>query len=155
VLTGFKFICEVIKNAESAGKGNFIFGFEESYGYLKGTYARDKDSVVASMLICEMTAYYKAKDMTLMDALDGLYEKYGFHYEKTTEVYMEGLDGLKKMGELMDSFRNNPTLKVAELSSLSGFNSVVSYTSAFRLFMNETPSEWCRKERSKLLKTKK
>ncbi len=113
VLTGFKFICEIVKNSEATGEGNFIFGFEESYGYLKGTYARDKDSVVASMLICEMTAYYKAKDMTLMDALDGLYEKYGFHYEKTTEVYMEGLDGLQRMADLMDSFRNAPPAEIA------------------------------------------
>ncbi len=105
VLTGFKFIGEVIKNHEKSGEGSFIFGFEESYGYLKGTYARDKDAVVASMLICEMTAYYYAKDMTLCDALDKLYEKYGFCREFNVEIYMEGVDGPAKMAALLDGMR--------------------------------------------------
>ena len=105
VLTGFKFIGEVIKNHEKSGEGSFIFGFEESYGYLKGTYARDKDAVVASMLICEMTAYYYAKDMTLCDALDKLYEKYGFCREFNVEIYMEGVDVPAKMAALLDGMR--------------------------------------------------
>ena len=108
VLTGFKFIGEVIKNYEKTGDGSFLFGFEESYGYLKGTYARDKDAVVASMLICEMTAFYKAKGMTLSDALTALFEKYGFCYESNVEIYMEGLDGAARMAALMDTLRNNP-----------------------------------------------
>ncbi|MBQ7346972.1 MAG: phospho-sugar mutase [Clostridia bacterium] len=108
VLTGFKFIGEVIKNYEKTGDGSFLFGFEESYGYLKGTYARDKDAVVASMLICEMTAFYKAKGMTLSDALAALFQKYGFCYETNVEIYMEGLDGAARMAALMDSLRNNP-----------------------------------------------
>lgn len=108
VLTGFKFIGEVIKNYEAKGYGSFILGFEESYGYLKGTYARDKDAVVASMLICEMTAYYKAKGMTLGDALQGLYERYGYCYETNVEIYMEGLDGAARMAAMMDSLRNDP-----------------------------------------------
>ncbi len=107
VLTGFKFIGEVIKNHEATGEGSFLFGFEESYGYLKGTYARDKDAVVASMLICEMTAYYYAKNMTLCDALDGLFEKYGFCREFNVELYMEGVDGPAKMAALLDSMRNS------------------------------------------------
>ncbi len=107
VLTGFKFIGEVIKNHEKMGHGDFIFGFEESYGYLKGTYARDKDAVVASMLICEMTAYYRNKGMTLIDALEKLYERYGLFNESNIEIYMEGLDGPARMAALMDSFRNN------------------------------------------------
>ena len=105
VLTGFKFIGEVIKNHEKTGKGTFLFGFEESYGYLKGTYARDKDAVVASMLICEMTAYYYAKGMTLCDALDSLFEKYGFCREFNVEIYFEGGDGPSKMAGLLDSMR--------------------------------------------------
>lgn len=113
VLTGFKFIGEVIKNYEKTGGGTFLFGFEESYGYLKGTYARDKDSVVSSMLICEMTAYYRAKGMTLSDALESLFEKYGFHAELTVEVYMEGLDGAAKMAALMDTLRNHPPKEFA------------------------------------------
>ena len=113
VLTGFKFIGEVIKNYEKTGDGTFLFGFEESYGYLKGTYARDKDSVVASMLICEMTAFYKAKGMTLSDALHAIWEKYGFSYESTQEAYMEGLDGAARMAALMDSLRNDPPKQFA------------------------------------------
>ncbi len=108
VLTGFKFIGEVIKNYEAKGYGSFILGFEESYGYLKGTYARDKDAVVASMLICEMTAYYKAKNMTLGDALRGLYARYGYCYETNVEIYMEGLDGAARMAAMMDTLRNDP-----------------------------------------------
>ena len=107
VLTGFKFIGEVIKNHEATGEGSYIFGFEESYGYLKGTYARDKDAVVATMLICEMTAYYHAKGMTLYDALEGLYEKYGFCLERNVEIYMEGVDGPAKMAALLDGMRKN------------------------------------------------
>ncbi len=107
VLTGFKFIGEVIKNYEKEGHGAFLFGFEESYGYLKGSYARDKDAVVASMLIAEMTAYYKTKNMTLFDALEVLYTKYGFSAEKNLEVNMEGVDGPEKMEALMTSLRDN------------------------------------------------
>ena len=108
VLTGFKFIGEVIKNYEAKGYGSFILGFEESYGYLKGTYARDKDAVVASLLICEMTAYYKAKGMTLGDALQALYARYGYCYETNVEIYMEGLDGAARMAAMMDTLRNDP-----------------------------------------------
>ncbi len=108
VLTGFKFIGEVIKNYEKTQDGFFLFGFEESYGYLKGTYARDKDAVVTSMLICEMTAYYRAKGMTLSDALEALWKKYGYCHECNVEIYMEGLDGAARMAALMDSLRNDP-----------------------------------------------
>jgi len=108
VLTGFKFIGEVIKNHEAKGNYSYLFGFEESYGYLKGSYARDKDAVVATMLIVEMTAYYKAKGMTLSDALEALFERYGFCYETNVEIYMEGLDGAVKMAALMDGLRNDP-----------------------------------------------
>ncbi|MBE6602139.1 MAG: phospho-sugar mutase [Ruminococcaceae bacterium] len=114
VLTGFKFIGEVIKNYEKTGDGSFLFGFEESYGYLKGTYARDKDAVVASMLICEMTAFYKAKGMTLSDALQNLWEKYGFSYESNVEIYMEGLDGPARMAALMDGLRKTPPTAFGE-----------------------------------------
>jgi phosphoglucomutase len=109
VLTGFKFIGEVIKNYESVGRGEgFVLGFEESYGYLLGTYARDKDAVEASMIILEMTAYYKAKNMTLSDALDLLYERYGFFGERVIEIYMEGLDGIERSKKTMSSLRTNP-----------------------------------------------
>ena len=114
VLTGFKFIGEVIKNYEQAGAdAAYLFGFEESYGYLKGTYARDKDAVVATMLICEMTAFYHAKGMTLFDALNGLYEKYGYYLETNQELYMQGIDGKEKMAALMDTLRNNAPESIA------------------------------------------
>lgn len=107
VLTGFKFIGEVIKEHEARGEGTFLFGFEESYGYLKGTYARDKDAVCAAMLAVEMAAYYKAKGMTLYDALQKLYEKYGYYGEKSLDVYMEGLDGIERRANTMKSLREN------------------------------------------------
>ncbi len=108
VLTGFKFIGEVIKRHELLGRGSFLFGFEESYGYLKGTYARDKDAVVTSMLICEMTAHYKALGMTLADALAKLWEKYGYCFESTRELYMEGVHGGSRMAALMNALRQTP-----------------------------------------------
>ncbi len=113
VLTGFKFIGEVIKKHEEEGHGSFLFGFEESYGYLKGTYARDKDAVVTSMLIVEMTAYYHAMGMTLSDALEKLFERYGFCYETNAEIYMEGLDGAERMAALMSGLREKPPVEFA------------------------------------------
>lgn len=107
VLTGFKYIGEVIKQKQACGHGTFLFGGEESYGYLKGTYARDKDAVVATMLICEMTAYYKLRGMTLSDALDDLYDRYGYSLEKTQELLFEGYNGSKKMQEIMSLLRNS------------------------------------------------
>ena len=112
VLTGFKFIGETIKNYEKEGKADgFVLGFEESYGYLLGTYARDKDAVEGSMMILEMTAYYKKQNMTLSDALEALYEKYGVYGERVIDIYMEGLDGIEKRRRIMQSLRDNaPTV---------------------------------------------
>ncbi len=107
VLTGFRFIGEVIKNHEEAGHGSFVFGFEESYGYLKGNYCRDKDGVIASMLVTEMTAYYKSKGMTLIDALESLWERIGYSFEKTDELFIEGLEGAAKIASIMEAFRND------------------------------------------------
>ena len=108
VLTGFKFIGEVIKNYEAEGKfGGFLLGFEESYGYLLGSYARDKDAVEGSMMILEMTAYYKKKGMTLSDALAELYKTYGLYAEKTIDIYMEGLDGIENRKKVMQNLRDN------------------------------------------------
>jgi phosphoglucomutase len=107
VLTGFKFIGEVIKNHLAEGKGTFLLGFEESYGYLKGTYARDKDAVVASMLIVEMAAFYKAQGKTLIDALNELFETYGYYGERVINVRIEGLDAAGQMAAKMASLREN------------------------------------------------
>ena len=113
VLTGFKFIGEVIKKYEKEGDAeSFVLGFEESYGYLLGTYARDKDAVEASMLILEMTAYYKMKNMTLCDALAALYEKYGNYAEATVDIYMEGVDGVEKRRKVMSSLRVAPPVQI-------------------------------------------
>ena len=108
VYTGFKFIGEVIKSYEAEGKENeFLLGFEESYGYLLGSYARDKDAVEAAMMILEMTAYYKKQNMTLIDALEKLYDAYGFYSERTIDIYMEGFDGIEKRKKVMQSLRDN------------------------------------------------
>jgi len=113
VLTGFKFIGEVIKNHEEAGFGTYLLGFEESYGYLKGTYARDKDAVVAALLVTEMAAYYRAKGMTLKDAVDSLYARYGSYGEAVMNIAMPGADGKEKMAALMSSLRDNPPAEIA------------------------------------------
>ena len=106
VLTGFKYIGEVIKNLKNDKA--FLLGFEESYGYLLGAYARDKDAVEASMLILEMAAHYKKLGMTLVDALDRLYEKYGLYAEAMIDIYMEGLDGIEKRKRIMQTLRTTP-----------------------------------------------
>lgn len=109
VLTGFKFIGEVIKNYETAGKpGRFLLGFEESYGYLTGSYARDKDAVGAALMICEMTAYYSKQGLTLCDALEELYKTYGYYCEGMTDIYMEGLDGIERRKRVMATLREAP-----------------------------------------------
>lgn len=108
VLTGFKFIGEKIKEAEESGKGTYLFGFEESYGSLTGTYARDKDAVSASMLIAEMAVYYKEKGLSLYDQLQKIYEKYGFYHEFVESITMEGLDGIAKIKAIMENIRQNP-----------------------------------------------
>ena len=108
VLTGFKFIGEVIKRHEEGGEpGEFLLGFEESYGYLFGGYARDKDAVSAAMLICEMTAYYREKGMTLSAALGELYRRYGYYLDLTHDIYMEGLDGIERRTRMMRNLREN------------------------------------------------
>lgn len=107
VLTGFKFIGEKIKQFEEDHSHTFVFGFEESYGCLSGTYARDKDAVGAAMLACEMAAYYKNRGMTLHDALEELYKKYGFYKEGVKSVTLKGIDGAEKIGKIMAYLREN------------------------------------------------
>jgi len=102
-LTGFKYIAETVKAHEKDSA--FLIGYEESYGYMKGSYARDKDGVVAAMLISEMAAFYSLKGMTLLDAIKELYRKYGFYMENAAEIYMEGLDGKAQIAALMEKLR--------------------------------------------------
>ncbi len=109
VLTGFKFIGEQIKLLEEKGRDDdFVLGFEESYGYLAGSYVRDKDAVIASMLICEMAAYYKTQGKSLIDVINSLYEEYGYYLHTQLSFTFEGISGMKKMADIMDNFRKNP-----------------------------------------------
>ena len=111
--TGFKFMAEKKNQLERDGIGQVIMSYEESYGYMLGDYVRDKDAVTASMVITEMAAWYAAQGMTLYDALQSLYEKYGWYGEKTHNLVMPGLDGLEKMASLMQSLRENPPAEIA------------------------------------------
>ena len=107
VLTGFKFIGEQITKLEEIGEENrFVFGMEESYGYLGGSYVRDKDAVIASMLICEMVAYYKEKGLLLTDVLEGLYKKYGYYFCSQKSFTCEGESGMKRIAGIMEALRN-------------------------------------------------
>ena len=110
--TGFKFMAEKKNQLESAGQGKVVFSYEESYGYMLGDYVRDKDAVTASLLLTEMAAWYATQGMTLYDALDVLYRKYGWYGEKTHNLVMPGLDGLEKMAALMQSLRAQPPVEI-------------------------------------------
>ena len=111
-VTGFKFMAEKMNELENAGKNTVIFSYEESYGYMIGHYVRDKDAVTASLLLTEMAAWYFSQGMTLFDALQALYEKYGWYGEKTHNLVMPGLDGLEKMAALMQSLRAQPPVEI-------------------------------------------
>ena len=113
VLTGFKYIGEKIKQFEEDNSRTFVFGFEESYGCLSGTYARDKDAVGAAMLVCEMAAYYKNRGMTLYDALNELYEKYGVYREGVKSVTLKGIDGAEQIQKIMAYLRANTPIEFA------------------------------------------
>ena len=111
--TGFKFMAEKKNQLESAGEGKVVFSYEESYGYMLGDYVRDKDAVTASLLLTEMAAWYATQGMTLYDALDVLYKKYGWYGEKTHNLVMPGLDGLEKMANLMKVLRQTPPAEIS------------------------------------------
>lgn len=116
VLTGFKFIGEQIAFLEAKNQENrYIFGFEESYGYLSGGYVRDKDAVNASMLICEMAAYYRTQGITLLQARENMYKKYGVFYHTLHSFTFEGESGMNKMNEIMSNLRSNPPMEIAGL----------------------------------------
>ena len=108
VLTGFKYIGQQILGFENSGKGSYLFGFEESYGCLIGTYARDKDAIVATMALCEAAAYYKTQGKTLWDAMIEMYEQFGYYKDAIQSVTMKGIEGLQKIQEIMNELRTNP-----------------------------------------------
>ena len=119
VLTGFKYIGEVILNLEKTNdEENFVFGFEESYGYLSGSYVRDKDAVVASMLICEMAAYYKKQGKTLAMVMDEMYKEYGFYKNTTLNFGFSGAAGMQKMADIMSNLRENAPKEIASYKVL-------------------------------------
>ncbi|NLL03077.1 MAG: phospho-sugar mutase [Clostridiales bacterium] len=124
LMTGFKYIGELITNLEKEGReDDFVIGMEESYGYLIGTHARDKDAVVASMLVCEMASYYKTQGKTLIDVIDDIYDEYGMYLNKVENFTFEGASGMKAMADIMEDLRANPPLKIAnlEVESISDY----------------------------------
>jgi phosphoglucomutase len=112
VLTGFKYIGQQILNFETTGKGTYLFGFEESYGCLIGTHARDKDAIVATMALCEAAAYYKTKNMTLWDAMIQMYERYGYYKDEIQSITLKGIEGLAKIQEIMNTLRQDPPKEI-------------------------------------------
>ncbi|RED57656.1 phospho-sugar mutase [Cohnella lupini] len=115
-LTGFKYIGELMTKFEASGSHEFLFGYEESYGYLTGTYARDKDAVVASLLICEAAAYYKSQGKTLYEVLLELYAKHGTYLEKLESRTLKGKDGVEQIGSIMNDWRTNPPKEIANVA---------------------------------------
>ena len=119
VLTGFKYIGQQILKFETTGKGTYLFGFEESYGCLIGTHARDKDAIVATMALCEAAAYYKSQGKTLWDAMLDMYEKYGYCIDAIQSVSLKGIEGLAKIQEIMNTLRENTPSKIGKYDVLS------------------------------------
>lgn len=118
-LTGFKWIGQQILKEEQTGVGHYMFGLEESYGCLIGTYARDKDAVSATVALCEAAAYYKTKDMTLWDAMVAMYEKYGYYKDAVKSIGLSGIEGLAKIQSIMETFRNDTPAAVGDYKVLS------------------------------------
>ncbi len=112
-LTGFKFIGQQILGFETSGKGEYLFGFEESYGCLIGTHARDKDAIVATMALCEAAAYYKTKGMNLWDAMIALYDRYGYYKDDIQSITLKGIEGLAKIQEILETLRKDPPAEIA------------------------------------------
>lgn len=119
VLTGFKFIGQQILGFEQNKKGTYLFGFEESYGCLIGTHARDKDAIVATMALCEAAAYYRTQDKTLWDAMIDMYERYGYYKDDIKSITLKGIEGLEKIQEILSGLRENPPAKIGAYDVLS------------------------------------
>ena len=118
-LTGFKYIGQQILGFETSGKGTYLFGLEESYGCLIGTYARDKDAIVATMALCEAAAYYKTQGKTLWDAMIDMYEKYGYYIDDVKSISLAGIEGLEKIQSIMETLRTGPPKEIAGLTVIS------------------------------------
>lgn len=131
-LTGFKYIGEKIKEFETSNTYDFLLGFEESYGYLTGTFVRDKDAVIASLLICEMFSYYKSKGVTLLDQLEELYKKFGYFQEELMSFSFKGEEGLQKNRSILSAFRNMEFLQ----KEFRDIHSIEDYSNSKRYFLN-------------------
>lgn len=121
-LTGFKYIGDQINRYEKTGEKEFVMGYEESYGYLVGTHARDKDAVVASMLICEMTAYHKNNGKTLVDALEEIYKEYGFYLDALDSFVLQGIDGVQKMNAVLETLRARGASAFPDIETVQDFS---------------------------------
>ena len=121
-LTGFKYIGDQINRYEKTGEKEFVMGYEESYGYLVGTHARDKDAVVASMLICEMTAYHKNNGKTLVDALEKIYKEYGYYLDALDSFVLQGIDGVQKMNAVLDALRARGASAFPDVETVQDFS---------------------------------
>ncbi len=147
VLTGFKYIADKVKSFEAAGDREFIFGYEESYGYLAGNFVRDKDAVIASMLICEMAACYKKKGMTLYEGLMELYSKYGFHAESTASIAFKGKEGMEMMRDLLNKMRADAPqtingLKVVEVRDYMVYEGAIKLPKENVLYFTLEDESW-------------
>lgn len=147
-LTGFKYIAELMQQFEDSNDYSFLFGYEESYGYLAGTFVRDKDAVISSVLICEMAAYYKQKGKLLLDVLNDIYIEHGYYIEETVSLSFTGVSGLNKMKSIMDYFREN------KLNSLTGKNIpfIYDYKMGIALNLNNGKTEKLNYPKSDVLK---
>lgn len=132
VLTGFKYIAEKINEFVATGDNEFAFAYEESFGYLAGDFVRDKDAIIASMLVCEMAAYHKSMGKTLFDALTDLYEKFGFLSESVMNVAFKGIEGIGKMKDLISSWRLNPPMEVGGVK-VKEFRDYMTYQGKIKL----------------------
>lgn len=150
VLTGFKFISEKIDEFQQTNAHTFMFGYEESYGYLINDFSRDKDAVQSTMMACEMAAFYNEKGMTLFDALETLYEQHGYYIEDLHSVKMEGIDGAKQIAKLMDRFQENPVKTAGDLNA----EIVEDYTTGKRTYLAEGREEEIELPSANVLKVK-
>ena len=147
-LTGFKYIAELMQKFEDTKEYNFLFGYEESFGYLAGTFVRDKDAVIASMLICEMAAYYKKQGKTLIDVLAEIYDEHSYYIEETVSIGFSGVTGQSKMKAIMEYFREN------KLSSLAGkkIPTIIDYKMSISLNLIKGTTEKINYPKSDVLK---
>lgn len=147
-LTGFKFIGEKIRQYELSGEHTFLFGYEESYGYLIGDFVRDKDAIQAAIVACEMAAYYKTKGKTLLDALNDLYQQFGYYREDLHSITLKGKEGEEKIRRIMEDFRKNPLDRAGDLRVYA----VEDYQTGERTFVKDGQVESINLPRASVVK---